>query len=415
MCRSITGASNRETLEILSEIAPICIREIRTGTPVFDWSVPPEWHIKSGHIVGAQGNILVDFADHNLHVASFSEPVRGEFSWTELLPHLYRHPTEAKAIPYRTTYYKRDWGFCVNECQFQAIFDDGGPYFVEIESTFVDGVMVYGDLLLPGTSSREILVSTYFCHPSLANDNLSGLILTAFLARELGANVERKWTYRFVFVPETIGAIAYCALNESAIRSIDMGFVITTVGGPGPLAMKASWQQGHTISRISEKVIRQRDPLAILYPFDIHGSDERQYSSPAFRINMVTIGRDLYYRYKQYHSSLDDLTLVTGESIASTLSAYLEVIQEIESLRIFARLEDRGEIMLSKHDLYYSGGGAFRPDAEDLLGVDEVLLLLFHCDGRKPIQDIAALIEVDENRLIELAERLCSAGVLTEL
>ena len=412
LCRSITGEPNRQTLRTLQEIIPLTIHEVPTGAAVYDWTVPDEWNIGDAWIADSTGRHIVDFKVNNLHVVSYSIPVCGEYSWQDLQPHLHFHPDLPNAIPYRTSYYKRDWGFCLTHDQYQELEQTVGNFQVVIDSTLAQGALTYGELILPGKSTQEVLLSCYICHPSMANDSLSGVLLTAFLARDLLACEERHYTYRIVFVPETIGAIAYCALNEKAMKAIDLGLVITTTGGPGQFGYKQSFDASHPINTMIEEVFHDTGVTFLTYPFDIHGSDERQYSSQGFRINTATICRDRYYEYPEYHSSMDNLEFVKARQISETLDLYRRLIAKIESRRIYRSLNPCCEIMLSKHGLYPATGGAQRPDLEGRSELDLILWLLFLCDGRNDIDSIAARLAVTPALLEPIADRLVAQGAL---
>ncbi len=415
LMRSISGTDNLKTLEILSEIVPIDIQKVPSGSRIFDWTVPPEWHVKHAYVEDAAGTKHLDLQETNLHIVNFSVPIDAVLTLEELRDHLHLHPTIAAAIPYRTTYYNRTWGFCLSVDELEALEAAPGPFHIVIEAEFKDGNLVYGECLIPGNSSREFLISTYICHPSMANDNLSGMILTAFLARELvQRSATSNWTYRVAFVPETIGALAYCSINEDQMRKIDMGFVIATTGGPGPLSMKQSWNASHELSQIAESVIKQLDPESQIVPFDVRGSDERQYSSPAFRINTVTIGRDLYYRYPEYHSSLDNLDFVNGTNMVRTLDAYTEVISRIEDLRFFQRTDGRGEPMLSRHNLYSELGGGQLPKSGDTT-LDVILWVLFLSDGKTSLRSISDKTGFDYRLLERTSEGLSALELLKEV
>lgn len=412
ICRSITGNGNRETLHILQELIPLTLHEVPSGTSVYDWAIPDEWNIRDAWIAAPDGRRIVDFNASNLHVVSYSEPVRGKFAWAELQAHLHTHPSLPEAIPYRTSYYKRDWGFCLTRAQYREMEQHGGPFDVVIDATLEYGSLTYGELLLPGHSKQEILLSCYICHPSMANDSLSGVLLTAFLARELLARTDRHYSYRIAFVPETIGAIAYCARNETAMRQIDTGLVITTVGGPGKFGYKQSFDSSHAINRCIEDVFSEAGVDYLTYPFDIHGSDERQYSSQGFRINAATLCRDRYYEYPQYHTSLDNLDFVTGKQIAETLALHIKLIDKLEARRIYRNRMPNCEVMLSRHDLYPATGGAQRPELGGRSELDLILWLLFLCDGKLDMNAIARRLDVSPDTLIAIADKLASSGVL---
>jgi aminopeptidase-like protein len=411
--RSITGNGNRETLATLAEIVPLQVIEYPSGTPVFDWRIPQEWNVREAWIKDASGQRIVDFATCNVHLMGYSEPVRGRFSFEDLLPHLHYREDLPAAIPYRTSYYHRDWAFCVSHEQFRRLFVPGESYEVCIDTEFKDGALSVGELLIPGRSRREVLVSTYLCHPSLANDNLSGVVLTAFLAREL-KRMSLNYSYRVVFVPETIGAIAYCAHNAAAMRAIDSGFVVTCTGGPGPFYVKQSFTPGHHLNRIVDEVLRNSGEKYVTYPFDVHGSDERQYSSQGFRINTISIGRDRYYEYPFYHTSLDNLDFVNAKQIVSSLEIYLETIRRLDREVVLRNRHPDCEVMLSKHDLYPKTGGAlnFSGAGRSLDELDLILWLLFLCDGHLPLSDIALKLGVAEAALRPVAVKLLDKGAL---
>lgn len=412
ICRSITGNGNRETLGVLQEIIPLTVHEVPSATSVYDWTIPDEWNVRDAWIAAPDGSRIVDFNASNLHIVSYSEPVRGNFTWQELQPRLHTHPTLPEAIPYRTSYYKRDWGFCVTHAQYRELEQHGGPFEVAIDATLEPGSLTYGELLLPGESKQEILISCYICHPSMANDSLSGVLLTAFLARDLMARADRHYSYRIVFAPETIGAIAYCAGNETAMRKIDMGLVVTTVGGSGKFGYKQSFNPDHAINRLIEDVFGETGADFITYPFDIHGSDERQYSSQGFRINAATICRDRYYEYPQYHSSLDDLEFVTAAQIQETLALYTKLLDKLEARRIYRNRIPNCEVMLSRHDLYPATGGAQRPELDGRSELDLILWLLFLCDGKLDMDTIAHRLNVSSDTLIGIANKLVDKGAL---
>ncbi len=412
ICRSITGNGNRETLRVLQEIIPLTLHEVSSGTRVYDWVVPDEWNIRDASISTMDNRRIVDFKENNLHLVSYSEPVKGTYTWNELQSHLHLHPEIPEAVPYRTSYYKRDWGFCVTAAQYRELEQQKVPFKVVIDSSLEPGSLTYGEMLISGQSRREILISCYICHPAMANDSLSGVLLTAFLARELLAKRDRYYSYRIVFVPETIGAVTYCALNESAMKRIDTALVITTVGGPGKFGYKKSFDASHVINRLIEEVLNETGEEYLIYPFDIHGSDERQYSSQGFRINTATICRDRYYEYPQYHTSLDNLDFVTARQISETLVLYRRLIEKFEALRYYRNTLPDCEVMLSRHGLYPETGGAQQPELNGRSELDIILWLLFLCDGSLDIDSIACRLNVLSSELLAVAGKLVSKGVL---
>lgn len=415
LCRSITGNANRETLKILQEIIPLTIVEVPSGTHVYDWIIPDEWNIRDAWISDLKGRRIVDFRDSNLHVVGYSEPIDLVMDWEGLKDHIHVHPDLPDAIPYRTSYYKRSWGFCVTHSQFIELEKEEGSFHVVIDADLKPGALTYGEFLIPGSSSKEILLSCYICHPSMANDSLSGVLLTAFLARQILKIKSRRWSYRIIFVPETIGAIAYCAINEGAMKKIDFGLVITTVGGPGSFSYKQSWNSSHFINSMIERVFFELGEKFITYPFDIHGSDERQYSSQGFRLNIATICRDRYYEYPYYHSSLDDLNFVSPEQVAETLVIYQKLIEEVEALKFYRSTSPYCEVMLSRHGLYPEQGGAMLPQFGGRSELDIILWLLFLCDGSQPIQHIAQKLNVSVAELEPMIKNLIDSSILEEV
>ena len=405
--RSITGPGNRETLSTLQEIAPLEVVEYPSGSKVFDWTIPDEWQVREAWIRDSAGRTLVDFHWCNLHLVGYSEAVSERFGFNELRPHLHSHEDLPDAVPYRTTYYRRDWGFCVTRAQMEALENADGPLEVLIDSEFdPDGSLTVGELLIPGESSEEILVSTYICHPSLANDNLSGTVMTAFLARELLAQGRPRHSYRFVWVPETIGAIAYCAMNEKAMKKVQSGLVVTSVGGPGNFGYKQTFDPNHSVNALIEEVFVEEGIDFITYPFDIHGSDERQYSSQGFRINVASITKDKYYEYPYYHSSLDNLDFVRAESITESLRLHQRVLEKLDQEPVYRNLHPNCEVMLSRHGLYPDAGGGQVPTKDAPSDLDLILWLLWICDGRSGLYGIAKKLGVPLTDLLELLKLL---------
>lgn len=410
--RSITGQANRETLKVLQELVPLEIKEIASGTEVYDWTIPQEWNARDAYIMDESGNRLVDFGENNLHLMSYSTPVDQWMAWEELEPHLHCHPDLPDAIPYRTSYYKSEWGFCVTKMQYDAI-RKAGRLHVHIDTTLSSGSLTYGELLIPGKLDKEILLSCYICHPSMANDSLSGVILTAFLGRELLARQhELMHSFRIVFVPETIGAIAYCATHERQMKAIDAGFVITTVGGTGKFGYKQSFDSDHAVNAVVEKVFSDAGLDHVTYPFDIHGSDERQYSTQGFRINCVSITKDKYYEYPYYHSSLDDLNFVQADAIAESLTLYLKAVFLLDWNVVYRNRYPHCEVMLSKHDLYPETGGAQLPEIGGKSELDVRLWLLFLSDGDTSLFKISKRTGLPLEALHHSAQVLMQKGIL---
>jgi len=416
IARSITGPGNRETLRILQEICPLVLREYPSRTSVYDWIIPDEWQVRQAWIKDRNGKILVDFRECNLHLVGYSKPIHQYFEFDELKKHLHYDSEQPESIPYRTSYYKRDWGFCVTEKQYAALSLANAPLEVMIDSEFnSNGSMTIGELLIPGKLEQEILISTYICHPSLANDNLSGVVMTAFLARALLRARGLTRSYRIIWVPETIGAIAYSAMNEHAMKRINSGFVVTTVGGRGKYGYKQSFDRNHSVNVAIEKVFEEVGIDFITYPFDIHGSDERQYSSQGFRINVASLTKDKYYEFPEYHSSLDNLAYISGDKIADSLNLYSTVLDKLNHEIVYRNRFPYCEAMLSQHDLYPELGGQQVPGSNDLTELDLILWLLWLCDGSIGLIQLEKQLGVSQKELIVIAERLCAKGLLEQV
>jgi len=427
ICRSITGEGVRQTLAALQEIAPFQLHEVPSGTECYDWVVPDEWTIRDAYVATPDGARVIDFQKSNLHVVGYSEPIDARMTFAELEPHLHTLPHLPQAIPYRTTYYKRDWGFCLSHEHLERM-DRGAKYRVVIDSTLAPGALTYGEALIHGSSGSEYLISTYCCHPSLANDNLSGIVLWALLLRQLSSRPNRH-SYRFVILPETIGALAYLARNEESLKRVQGGFVITTVAGPGKPGYKCSFRGDSRVDRAVEQVFAELRLEHVRYPFDISGSDERQYSSPAFRIPVVSVTKDKYYEYDFYHTSLDNLDFISAQGLVDTLKLYLLAIGNLEADLAYRSLNPHGEPMLGKRGLYPQTGGGIQQKAAggthaerryellagtEALGseLDAIRWLMFLGDGATTLLEIAGKTGLPMRQLHATAERLCSHGLL---
>jgi len=415
ICRSLTGEGNRETLEILREIVSIDVHEIPSDTTVYDWKIPQEWHIRDAWIKDSLGNKIVDFKENNLHVVSYSTGVDCKIDFEALEKRLYSHPYLKDAVPYRTSYYQPDWGFCVSQTQLERLKTAKQPLHVRIDAFHKHGHMTLGELRIPGEYKREFLFSCYICHPSMANDSLSGVLLSALLAKQLSEIKTRKWSYRFAFVPETIGAIAYMKLREDELHLIDTGLVLTTLGGGGDFGIKYSFEKGHWINRLISEVFKEARRSLLEYDFDIHGSDERQYSSDPFRINVAGLSKDKYYEYDYYHTSLDDLDFVRPEALLESLDMLGKIVDALEDLRFFKTTVGGGEVMLSKHGLYPKIGGAGNFSAQTKTPLDIRLWIIFYSDGKRPLQAIANIINCEFSDALREAKLMCEKGILVEV
>lgn len=409
VCRSITGNGVRETLAYIGRIVPeLTVHEVPSGTPAFDWTVPDEWNIRRAYIEDESGNRIVDFANSNLHVLGYSTPVDEWMTLAELQPHLHSLPEQPDAIPYVTSYYARRWGFCLAHSVREKLRE--GQYHVLIDSTLEPGSLTYGEVLLPGTEEREIFLSTYICHPSLANNELSGPVVTTALARWLTALPERRYSYRIVFIPETIGSIVYISRHlEELRRKIDAGYVLTCIGDDRAYSLLRS-RHGDTLAdRAAKLVLRRHAPDHVDYSYLDRGSDERQYCSPGVDLPVASIMRTRYQSYPEYHTSLDDLSLVTPSGLAGGFSVVQQVLKLLEGNRIY-RAVHPCEPQLGKRGLYptLSTRGAGNT-------VRSMTNLLAYADGTKDLVEIAEVVGLSADEALETASRLLKAGLILDL
>jgi aminopeptidase-like protein len=353
ICRSITGDGFRRTMEILCGSIPLELHEVPSGTKVFDWTVPKEWNIRDAYVSDATGRKIIDFQQTNLHIVNYSVPVNRIMSLEELKPHLFTLPARPDWIPYRTTYYEEDWGFCLRHRDYLELAD--GDYKVVVDSTLEDGHLTYGELYLPGSEESEILVSCHSCHPSLCNDNLSGVGIATFLAAAI-APAQHRYSYRFLFVPGTIGAITWLALNEGDVSKIKHGLVLAGLGDSGELTYKKSRRGDADIDRAVAHVLEHSGVDYGIVDFDPGGYDERQYCSPGFDLPVGRLSRSPWGAYPEYHTSADDLHFVTPASLGDSLRRILEVFHTLESNRTYASLNPKCEPQLGRRGLYGATG-----------------------------------------------------------
>lgn len=431
ICRSITGDGLRRTLNLLREITNFQLHEVPSGTVCYDWTVPDEWNVRDAYVADSIGRRVIDFQQNNLHLVNYSIPFEGTLTYYELAPHLHTLPDLPTAIPYRTTYYNRVWGFCLTHAQFQKL-DKKEKYHVVVDTTLAPGALTYGETILPGSSGKEFLISTYVCHPSLANDNLSGVVLWTLLLRELSGRTLRH-SYRFVIAPETIGALAYIAGNEQAVRALTGGMVATTVAGPGRFGYKRTFRGDSIVDRSVRLTFRELGLEFTEYPFDVNGSDERQYSTPGLRVPVGTICKDKYYEYPYYHTSLDNLEFVSAANLVETLKIYTLAIEKLEQNRTYRSLNLIGEPMLGKRGLYPKMGGAIKQKVADsfvhgerryavdagniIFGneLDAIRWVLFYADGQTSLLDVAERIGLPMVQLYDVAGKLAAGGLLEEI
>jgi aminopeptidase-like protein len=405
ICRSITGDGVRDTLRRIGAYVPLEITEVPSGTQVFDWTIPREWNIRDAFIKNSRGERIVDFKRCNLHVLNYSTPVHARLSLQELRPHLFsieEHPTW---IPYRTSYYAENWGFCISHEQLQSLADD--QYEVCIDSSLSEGSLTYGEFYQAGETTDEVLVSCHVCHPSLCNDNLSGISVATFLAAEV-ARRPRRYSYRFLFVPGTIGAITWLARNQERAARIRHGLVLTCVGDPGGFHYKRS-RQGHAeIDRAVEHVLRHEDVQHEVLDFSPYGYDERQYCSPGFNLAVGCLMRSVWGQFPEYHTSADNLDLVTPSALAETLRTCTNIFDVLEHNLTYASTNPFCEPALGKRGLYRTTGGNVANDNMARLWV------LNLADGKHSLLDIAERSGLDFATVRAVALELAEHGLLRE-
>ncbi len=407
LCRSITGNGLRDTLKLLRRHIPLQMREVPTGTPVFDWTVPKEWNITDAYIADVHGRRVVDFARSNLHVMGYSVPVRRRVRLAELREHLFTLPDSPDCIPWRTSLYKETWGFCLPHRQLAALRDE--EYDVCIDASLEDGYLTLGEYYLPGQIEAEVLITSHTCHPSLANDNLSGIALAALLARSL-TPLARRYSYRFLFVPVTIGAITWLALNEDVVPRIKHALALACVGDPGPSTYKKSRRGNADIDRALSHVLRHSGAKYEIQEFSPYGYDERQFCSPAFDVPMGSLMRTPHGRYPEYHTSADDLDFVQPAALADSFAKAWSALYIVEHNRVYENLNPKCEPQLGRRGLYRSVGGPAGDDAEQLA----LLWVLNLSDGRHDLLEIAERSSLAFSLIKAAADRLVGHGLLDE-
>jgi aminopeptidase-like protein len=409
ICRSITGDGVRDTLRLVAEEIDLQVREVPTGTAVFDWTVPREWNIRDAYVKDSHGTRVVDFRASNLHVLNYSTPVNARMTLAELRPHLFALPDHPDWIPYKTSYYREAWGFCLSQHALDALPDD--VYEVCIDASLADGHLTYGECRLPGREEAEVLVSCHVCHPSLCNDNLSGVSLAVTLARLL-AQRPRRYSYRFLFVPGTIGAITWLALNQVAVPRIAHGLVLACAGDRGRPSYKRSRRGDAEIDRAMAHVFRHRSPESHIEPFSPYGYDERQFCSPGFNLAVGVFSRTPHGRFPEYHTSADNLDLVDPGSLADSLVTVLAAIDVLEGNATFRNLNPFCEPQLGRRGLYSTMGG----HTGDGRAHEAALLWVLNLsDGEHSLLDIAERSGLPFAAIRAAATALAKTELLEEL
>jgi len=403
ICRSITGDGLRQTLDIIGDKLPLERHEVATGTAVHDWTVPKEWNVRDAFVADSSGRRVIDFRESNLHLVNYSVPVRRRMQLNELREHLHTLPDQPDLIPYRTSYYNESWGFCLRQRDLDQF--EEGEYEVVIDSSLEDGHLSYGELFLPGEREGEVLITTHVCHPSMCNDNLSGVSVLTALGQAL-TDMDRRWSYRLLFIPGTIGAITWLARNQAAAQRVRFGMVLAGLGDRGPLSWKQSRSGNSAIDRAVGRVLAAREHRIL--GFSPYGYDERQFCSPAFNLPVGRLSRSEYATYPEYHSSGDDLDFVSTASLDASFQALLEVIQTLETEDYYVNTQGHCEPQLGRRGLY-----DLPLEAGELQRVRLAMLwVLDLSDGSWSLRDIADRADLPLDSIQTAADALRAAGIL---
>ena len=405
LCRSITGNGVRHTLNIIQEHIPLTVHEIPSGTQVFDWIVPKEWNIRDAYIKNSKDEKIIDFQQLNLHVVNYSIPIQNVLSLKELKEHLFTLPDHPDWIPYRTSYYTENWGFCLSHKQFLELQD--GEYEVCIDASLADGHLTYGEYYLPGEQSDEILLSCHICHPSLCNDNLSGIALVTFLAKYL-SSLTLRYSYRFLFIPGAIGSITWLCINESRVSHIKHGFTVAGVGNAGNVTYKKSRRGDAEIDKAFSHVLKHCGSNFALLDFSPYGYDERQFCSPAFNLPIGCVMRTPHGQYPEYHTSADNLGFVQPQSLADSFAQCLAVLHVLENNRAYLNQNPKCEPQLGRRGLYKRMGGHTNAQVNELA----MLWVLNFSDGSHTLLDIAERAGLEFGIMHKAADALLLHGLL---
>ena len=402
--RSQTGDGVRDTLARIGSYIPIDVHEVPTGTEVFDWVIPKEWNIASARITGPDGRIVADSDELNLHVVSNSVPVDITMSLEELRPHLHSVPEMPDAIPYRSSFFEETWGFCLADRTLQSL--EEGDYHVRIDASLDTGSLTYGECFVPGASNSEILLSTHTCHPSLGNDNVSGLVVATAVGAAIASRPDRRVGVRILFAPGTIGSITWMAHNQDRMDDIVAGMTLNCLGDRAPIQYKKTVFGDRLTDKVAELIVGTRGgDLIDFYPF---GYDERQYNAPGFRLPMGSLMRSQHGAYAEYHTSADDLSYIDGDQLAASVETVLEFVDTIESNATFINLQPHGEPQLGRRGLYGSVGRAPVPEQATYT----LFWVLNLSDGDHDLIDIALRSGMDLPIIVHAASELEAVGLL---
>ena len=410
ICRSITGQGVRDTLSILAESIPLQVHEVPSGTPAFDWVVPKEWNIRDAYVKNSAGERVIDFQRSNLHVVGYSVPIAKKMSLAELKPKLHSLPEHPDWIPFRSSFYREDWGFCLEHRRLLALPD--GEYEVAIDTTLADGSLTYGELFVPGQTDEEVLISAHVCHPSLCNDNLTGIAVSTTLARyllaEQRAGRPRRYGYRFLFAPVTVGAITWLSRNEETVKNVRHGLVLTLLGDAGPIHYKRSRRGDAAIDRAAVHVLESAGEPHVVNDFSPYGYDERQFCSPGFDLPVGCLMRTPYQQFPEYHTSGDNLDFVRTEKLLDSLAKCLEILDVVEHDGTFLNLSPKTEPQLGRRGIYRALADRGSDGANELA----ILWVLNQSDGRHSLLDIAERSKLKFERIHSAARLLEENGLL---
>jgi aminopeptidase-like protein len=405
ICRSITGNGVRQSLRLLQGTIPIELHEVPTGIQVFDWTVPNEWNIRDAYVLNIAGERVIDFQRSSLHVLNYSTPVNRTMSLAELRPHLFTFSERPEWIPYRTSYYRENWGFCLSQHQLEELVE--GEYKVSIDSTLEPGHLTYGEFRIQGRTDDEVLISCHSCHPALCNDNLSGMTTAARMASLL-QSASLRYSYRFVWIPGTIGSITWLALNEAILPRIKNGLVLSCIGDPGKFTYKRSRRGNAEIDLAVEHVLKHGSSEYGVVDFSPYGYDERQYCSPGINLPVGCFMRTPNGQYPEYHTSADDLSLVKPSSLGESLFQLLHIIQILEENGRYLNLNPKCEPQLGRRGLYRQMGGTKDAAATEMA----MLWVLNLSDGEHDLLDVAIRSGVPFAEVSRAADALKEAGLL---
>jgi aminopeptidase-like protein len=406
ICRSITGDGVRKTLDILKKYIPLEIHEVSTDTQVFDWTVPKEWNIRNAYVKNSQGEKVIDFQKSNLHILNYSIPIQKKMPLSELKEHLFSMPDRPDWIPYRTSYYSENWGFCLTHHQLEQLEDS--EYEVYIDSSLEPGYLTYGEYYLRGESEEEVLFSCHICHPSLCNDNLSGISVVTFLAKHL-SSLSLKYSYRFLFIPGTIGSITWLSLNESKTSQIKHGLIAAGLGDSGKLHYKKSRRGNAEIDKTVIHVLQHSGEDYQINDFSPYGYDERQFCSPGFNLPVGSLTRTPFGQYPQYHTSADNLDFVKPDKLADSLEKYLAVVDILENNQKYLNTNPFCEPQLGKRGLYGTFGGTQDKKTKEMA----TLWVLNLSDGNHSLLDICDRSGLEFQVIRDAANALVKGGLLS--